>query len=301
MEQLSYAQKQRLSYIDFRLMFVGHFSRAEVVAHFKMGLSNATRDINLYKELAGENLVYDNAEKRYFQTSFFKPLFDYDAQKALSQLTHNFSDSIDIMEDVRFPVETPSQLAVPDIHIVSKLTQSALNNKAVSIGYISLDSGPSKRTIVPHTLVNNGLRWHVRAYDMKSHEFRDFVVTRITKAKLLDLAVSESQSKMSDNQWLRIVPLELVPHPQNIKHPKAIELDYNMNDGVLYLDVRAAIAGYLLRRLNVDCSDSARLLSPEHQLWLRNSPTLYGIENLHLAAGYEGNRTQLHSLGNIDV
>lgn len=71
MEQLSYAQKQRLSYIDFRLMFVGHFSRAEVVAHFKMGLSNATRDINLYKELAGENLVYDNAEKRYFQTSFF--------------------------------------------------------------------------------------------------------------------------------------------------------------------------------------------------------------------------------------
>ncbi|WP_305810713.1 helix-turn-helix transcriptional regulator [Photobacterium leiognathi] len=287
MDNLSYAQKQRLAYIDFRLMFVGHFSRSEVVEHFKMGLSNATRDINVYKELAGSNLVYDNAEKRYFQTDSFKPLFDYDAQKALMKLTHHLSDSLEALTDFKFPFEAPSQLSVPDIYTIATLTQAAINQRAVKIDYISLESGESSREIMPHTIVDNGLRWHIRAYDTKSNEFRDFVITRITNAKFSDTKVESHQDKMADNQWLRIVPLELVPHPSNIKYPKAIELDYNMSEGVLHLEVRAAVAGYLLRKLNVDCSSQASLESPEHQLWLRNSPTLYGVDNLQLAAGYE--------------
>lgn len=50
MDNFNYAQKQRLSFIDFKLMFFGHFTRSEVVEHFKMGLSNTTRDITPYKE-----------------------------------------------------------------------------------------------------------------------------------------------------------------------------------------------------------------------------------------------------------
>ena len=301
MDNLSHAQKQRLAYIDFRLMFVGHFARSEVVSHFKMGLSNATRDINLYKELAGVNLVYDNAEKRYFQTEAFTPLFDYDAQKALSQLKHHLGDSLDAMSDVKFPVEAPSHLSIPNIYTIATLTQAALNNKAIKLDYISLESGASSRVIIPHSIVDNGLRWHVRGFDIKSGEFRDFVVTRITRAKIIEQEIKEHQSKMADNQWLRIVPLELVPHPTNIKHPKAIELDYNMQNGALHIEVRAAVAGYLLRKLNVDCSSDASLESPEHQLWLRNSPALYGISNLQLAAGYTPHPSEKNYIGTNHV
>ena len=46
-----------------------------------------------------------------------------------------------------------------------------------------------------------------------------------------------------------MMPLQLIPHPENVKHPTAIELDYGMEKGVLNLNVRAALAGYLLRPL----------------------------------------------------
>lgn len=291
MNNLSYSQKQRLSYIDFRLMFVGHFTRAEVVEHFKMGLSAATRDIKLYKELADINLVYNNAEKRYFQTDLFKPLFTHDPKLTLSKLVNQSTEGTNTITDIKFPFEDPSQLSVPDIYAISSLTQAALNKKAVEVTYTSLSSGDSTRIIIPHSIVDNGLRWHVRAFDLNTEQFRDFVITRITSANLVDLEIEAHQKILADDQWLRIVPLELVPHPNNIQYPKAIELDYGMSEGLLSLNVRSALVGYLLRRWNVDCSENATQSTPEHQLWLRNRPALYGVENIILASGYSEEKT----------
>ncbi|KAB1507404.1 WYL domain-containing protein [Photobacterium damselae] len=291
MDNLNYAQTQRLSFIDFKLMFVGHFTRSEVVEHFKMGLSNATRDINLYKELAAHNLTYNNAEKRYFQTKAFAPLFNHNATETLSKLASKLSGEDSVINGLNIPFETPSQLNAPNASIVAVLTQAALNNKAVKIQYISLSRGKNTRTVVPHSIVDNGLRWHIRAYDCQTREFRDFVISRIAKAELSDNTIFENQTMLADKQWMRFVPLELVPHPKNIMHPKAIELDYSMTDGMLKLEVRAALTGYLLRRWNVDCSENATQRSAEHQLWLANRPTLYGVDNLHLASGYDDETT----------
>ncbi|MEZ8333314.1 WYL domain-containing protein [Vibrio splendidus] len=285
MDNLNYAQKQRLAYIDFKLMFVGYFTRSEVVEHFKMGLSNATRDINLYKEMAAHNLTYDNAEKRYFQTKAFVPLFNHNTNETLGKLANQLSGEDSVINGLGIPFEAPSQLNAPNTSIVAVLTQAALNNKAVKISYVSLSSGEKKRTVVPHSIVDNGLRWHIRAYDCQTNEFRDFVISRITKAELSG-AVLETQTMLADKQWMRFVPLELVPHPNNVNYPKAIELDYSMKDGRLSIEVRAALTGYLLRRWNVDCSENATQTTPEHQLWLANRPTLYGVDNLHLASGY---------------
>ena len=38
---------------------------------------------------------------------------------------------------------------------------------------------------------------------------------------------------------------------------------------------------------NVDCSKNHTLNGPEHHLWLENTQTLYGVENLTLAPGFE--------------
>lgn len=48
-------------------------------------------------------------------------------------------------------------------------------------------------------------------------------------------------------KWSRIFELEIVPHP-SLKHPKTIETNYGMENGVLNIYVRAATAGYALRR-----------------------------------------------------
>ncbi|ALS33277.1 hypothetical protein PTRA_a2160 [Pseudoalteromonas translucida KMM 520] len=286
LNNIGFTQKQRLSYIDFKLFFVGYVTRAEIVSYFEKGLTSATRDINLYKELCPENMVYDSKEKRYFQAAGFRPLFTHDPRKTLVKLSNQITDGFDAIGDTTFPVEAPSQLNIPDIFIVAKLVQAVINQKAVNITYTSLSSGSGERDIVPHSIVDNGLRWHVRAYDRKSNSFRDFVLTRITKAVLEYSEIQPLEVKISDHHWMRMMPLQLVPHPHNVSHPTAIALDYGMDGGKLSLNVRAAMAGYLLRRWNVDCTADAELVGAEYQLWLKNRQTLFGAENLAIAPGY---------------
>ncbi|MCW8864469.1 MAG: WYL domain-containing protein [Colwellia sp.] len=287
MDEFSFAQKQRLAYIDFKLYFTGMVTRSEIVSHFELGLAAATRDLKFYKDNAPKNMAYDNVEKKYFITTQFKPIFKHDARRTLIKLANNISDGFDSIGDTSFPIESPSPLNVTDIDIIAKLSQAIINHKPISVIYTSLSSGSGARELVPHSIVDNGLRWHLRAFDRKSKSFRDFVLTRITKVTILAQTSSPEEDKLEDHQWMRMVPLQIIPHPNNVKHPTAIKLDFGMEKGMLEVNVRAAMAGYLLRRWNVDCSESGLLSGPEYQLYLQNSQTLYGAENLAIAPGYE--------------
>ena len=285
LDSISFAQKQRLAYIDFCLLFKGAIYRQDLINRFQVGLSAGSRYFGIYKELAPDNLSYDSREKRYFQTPQFKPVFEHDARRTLTKLANDISDGFDAIGDIHFPVEAPSSLNVPDIFIVARLVQAILNNKAVSVIYTSLSSGSNARELVPHSIVDNGLRWHVRAFDRKSQSFRDFVLTRISKVTIKDTP-DEDESAQTDTEWQRLIPLQLVPHPKNVEHPTAIEMDYGMVDGCLRLSTNAALVGYLLRRWNIDATEDARLQSPEYQLWLQNYRVLAGIDNLTIAPGF---------------
>ncbi len=285
LEQISYAQKQRLAYIDFCLLFKGSIYRQEIINRFEIGLSASSRDFSIYKELAPTNLIYDTADKRYYQTSTFKPVFEHDARRTLTKLANDISDGFDAIGDIHFPVEAPSSLNVPDIFIVARLVQAILNNKAISVIYTSLSSGSNARELVPHSIVDNGLRWHIRAFDRKSQSFRDFVLTRISKVTLKDTP-NEDESAQADTEWQRLIPLQLVPQPKNVEHPTAMEMDYGMENKQLLIEVRAAMAGYLLRRWNVDCTERSTLKDAEYQLWLQNRFTLHSVQNLAIAPGY---------------
>lgn len=287
MDEFSFAQKQRLAYIDFKLYFTGMVTRSEIVSHFELGLAAATRDLKFYKESAPENMAYDNVEKKYLITTKFKPLFKHDARRTLIKLANNISDGFDSIGDTSFPIESPSTLNVPDINILAKLSQAIINLKPISVVYTSLSSGSGVRELMPHSIVDNGLRWHLRAYDRKSKSFRDFVLTRITNVTILAQTFPPEEGQSEDHQWMRVVPLQIVPHPNNVEHPTAIKLDFGMKKGMLEVNVRAAMAGYLLRRWNVDCSEKATLSGLEYQLYLQNNKTLYGAENLALAPGYQ--------------
>jgi hypothetical protein len=286
LSKIGFAQKHRLAYIDFSLMFKGSIYRQDLINRFEVGLSAGSRDFKVYKELAPNNLKYDTKEKRYFQTEQFNAVFEHNATRTLVKLANDISDGFDAIGDVHFPVESSSNLNVPDINIVARLVQAIINNKAVHIIYTSLSSGSKAREIVPHSIVDNGLRWHIRAFDRKSKSFRDFVLTRISKVTLKDTPVLKEMAP-EDKDWQRLVPLQLVPHPENVKHPLAIELDYAMENNQRIVNVRAAMAAYLLRRWNVDCSTDAKLKGPECQLWLKNSATIANNSNLAIAPGFE--------------
>ena len=52
------------------------------------------------------------------------------------------------------------------------------------------------------------------------------------------------------------------------------------------MKLRAATAGYILRKWSVDCSPDHSLRGHEFRLWLKDPLALYGVKNALLAPGY---------------
>lgn len=285
--QLPQSARDRVAHIDFTLLFKGEAVRSDLVSRFGIAAAQATKDFSLYRELAPGNIFYDQKLKVHKRGSKFVPLFNYDVVRTLATLSQGYGDGFNGVVKPPVACEAPHHLNKPSLSIVAKITEAIYKRKVLRITYVSLSSGETIREIVPHTLVDNGLRWHVRGFDRKHDEFRDFVLTRIKVAEVIDQStLSETELDTQDRQWNRFVELELAPHPR-IQFREAIELDYGMVNGVLKVEVRAAIAGYLLRLWNVDCSNNAILKDGGFQLYLKNRATLYGVKNIMLAPGIE--------------
>ncbi|GHY39809.1 WYL domain-containing protein [Vibrio cholerae] len=288
--QLPQATRDRIAHIDFTLLFKGEAVRADLVDRFSIAAAQATKDFTMYRELAPGNIEYDQKLKLHKRGEAFESLFDYDVVRTLATISQGYGDGFTGKVKPPLACEAPYHLNKPSLSIVAKVTEAIHKGKALRITYVSLSSGETTREIVPHTLLDNGLRWHVRGFDRKHNEFRDFVLTRIKAAFVLEdstlssSVIKESELESQDRQWNRFVELELVPHPR-IEHSEAIELDYGMTGGVLKVEIRAATAGYLLRQWHVDCSTEHSLMGFEYQLWLRNSQALYGVTNLSIAPG----------------
>lgn len=287
LKDLTHGQRSRLAFIDFSLEYFGEVSRADLISRFQTGLAAATRDLASYKQLAPNNAFLDHKARRYLRRDQFSPLFSHNPEAILTGLSQGFGDGLS------FPME-PSEscfdavrLIHPKAEYIAAIMRAIHHRVALQCRYVSISSGESQREIVPHSLVNNGHRWHVRAYDRDSASFRDFVVTRFTDVAILDQSINTLEARQYDKQWNHIVPLSLIAHPA-LAFPQAIELDYAMQDGQLKLEVRAALAGYLLRQWNVDCSPQHQLNGGEYQLALSNHQVLEGIEGLAIAPGWQG-------------
>lgn len=284
---ISRTQRDRLAFIEMRLRFIGNVRRQDLIDRFGIQSAAATRDIAQYKAIAAGNLEYDGKGKVYIRAERFHPIFDFPAGRILTWLSQGYGDagpqlfrSIVATEGVNVPIRIKLEL-------LSTLTRAIHLGVAVQIAYHALSSGLTTREIVPFALANDGLRWHLRAFDRRSGEFRDLVLGRFDGASILPGAVADHEMPAQDIQWNRITELELVPHPANVQHPDTIEAEYGMEGGVLNVRTRAAMAGYLLRRWNVDCTNDHRLKGSEYHLWLRNRQALYGVTNLVIAPGYE--------------
>lgn len=287
-EQLSdinNTQMKRLAHIDFRINFLGSIGRGDLTARYGIKEAAATRDIAEYRKLAPGNLSYDGVSKKYVRSNSFEPVFEFSSSQVLTALLQGLGEDFVGAHKQFIPCEAPAQLQKPSIQVISELSRAIHQKFILQIDYRSIKSGYSTREIIPFTLVNNGLRWHVRAYDRKRSIFGDFVLTRIASAKIIEGEIQEHEMKDNDIQWNRIVELELTAHPR-LEFPETIEYDYGMKNGILKVNIRAAIAGYLLRLWNVDCSKDHSLVHDEVLLSLKNPAALYGVGNNLLAPGY---------------
>ena len=284
LEEIAQAQRERLFHIDFRGWFLGSVSRQNLIARFGIAQAAATRDIALYRQLAPANLDFDPSAKIYRCAPAFSPLFPHDPVRTLTAISEGIGDDAAGEVGGHVRTEHPLRLNHPRIEVIAAVSRAISGQGVLRVAYFSLTSGLSTREILPHALVDTGTRWHLRAYDRLRGRFSDFVLTRIDAAERLPGRPGPAEEREADEQWMRIVRLELAPHP-GLDRPEAVARDYAMVDGVLHVRLRAALCGYALLHWSVDATEDHRLDPARHHLWLRNRAALYGVENLTIAPG----------------
>jgi hypothetical protein len=262
---------QRFEMIEWRAFWLGRVNRSDLEERFGVSTPQASVDLRTYQEAAPNNIEYDSAQKAYVPTSVFQPKFlILSADRYLGQLNAFLNGAIQITDTWfrSLPPVTVMKTVVRSIEpkILRAILKAIEDQHEVDIGYQSLTNSRT-RAIAPHALAFDGQRWHARAWCSHRREFRDFVLTRIQ-------SVGESKASNADPtndvEWNTIVKLQIVPHPKLPEAGKvAIELDYGMEGGKLVLETRAALAFYLIKRLNLDLSDEK--IEPERlQIFLSN-------------------------------
>jgi len=282
---LPHAQKERLAFIDFSLQFFGHITRNDLVERFQTGLAACTRDFAMYRDLAYDNLWLDHSSKQYLRKDSFIALFEHPSDVILTSLSRGFGNGISHYVQPSEQCFDAIQLIHPDSEIIASIMRGIHNQKVCLVNYVSVSSGESQRQFVPHAMINNGHRWHVRGYDCKHQDFRDFVCTRFTAVEVTDQTASAEQTQAADVQFHRNIDLILIPHP-SISNSLAIEMDYDMHDGQKIISTKASLAAYVLRQWQVDCSHGYRFVDQGCQLALENTDVLSYIDNPTLAPGY---------------
>ncbi|KAE9627139.1 WYL domain-containing protein [Aeromonas veronii] len=261
--ELTWDQTLRFRLLEIVLQWEGRLTTNHLMTAFNIGRQQASRDINHYLTYYSPvGLIYDRSLKGYKPTEQFVPRFSEGKVDEYLMLLHREKQhqrqheagllTLPLM-DLRYGhIEI---LDVPNRHIDPKivrgLVQAVRGQLRVDVDYVSLSSEEqSGRNIVPHTLVYDGIRWHVRAYCEKKGVYLDFVMSRFRgEPELLD---TSPHGRDQDLEWNTQVTAVVIPNPTLSTGQQAIiASDYAMPDGKLLLNQRIPLIHYALERMQV--------------------------------------------------
>lgn len=249
-------QRQRLQFIESMVLWEGSVQRQRVHDVFGVSQNHITKDLQLYRKLSPHNLTYDVSSRVWRATRRFKPLVskgDPDEYLNLLQLegTSGKVAGLPVLQHVFSSAATPSPQWPTDPGPLREVMRARHGGKGVRVIYQTLSSPePAERILWPHALVFEGFRWHVRAYDSKREEFRDFVLFRITDAQ----PTTEPAPRRPDEDvaWQTLATVELVPNPKfTPQQQEVVALEYGMTktkneDWCWSAQMRQSLVGYFL-------------------------------------------------------
>ena len=250
----------RYRLIEVIALWEGRLTTNHLVRAFGIGRQQASKDINLYlNEYAPGNLEYDLSLKGYKPATGFKPVFTRGQADEYLQMMHAREDlscafeALDVRELNTEVLRPPSRDLRPAV--LRPILQACREGLRVEIEYTSLNNPePEYRVIQPHTVVHNGMRWHVRAWCEKNSDYRDFVLSRIMDKP--EITLPGEQGADQDKAWQKSLTLKVVPDPRlSDAQQKVIARDYGMTRGVLSIPCRAAMVNYIVQLLRLDDQD----------------------------------------------
>ncbi|WP_347331184.1 WYL domain-containing protein [Marinimicrobium locisalis] len=242
--------EHRYRYTELIAWWEGQVNTRQIIEQFGVSRQQASSDINAYNELTKGNLAYDASRKAWRPSSHFERCYiTDDVTEYLSWIQSGYN----IPAPLILPYESlqlPARQVLPSV--MRGLVEAIRKRRRLDVDYVSL-SNPDRqgRVIAPHTFVNTGLRWHLRAWCEKSSEYRDFVLSRFRGSPEL-LGQSEHTAEQ-DIGWNTEVTLIFSPDPRLPERKREVlEHDYQMTDGHLYRRTRACMVQYLIQEMQVN-------------------------------------------------
>ncbi len=252
--------ERRLELIEFRLHWDGRLNRRDLVEMFGVSAQQASADIARYEELAPGNMEYDRSTKTYVRSGRFKPkLIEPGASTYLNELRLSAEGLTHETWIGHVPPVSilPVQARSVDWRRLRDVVCAIRGGEAIEIFYQSFSkSEPEWRWIAPHALGFDGIRWHARAWCLRSLAFKDFSLARMQGSRgTRTIALNPKD----DKDWSESVDIVVVADPTlTAAQRKAVEIEYGMKDGKLKISVRRAFLLYALRRLGLDVPEDAR-------------------------------------------
>ncbi len=243
---------RRFAYIETQLLWGTGLTARELGLTFGIARQNAQAVLQDYRRCYPANMRYDPQSKRNVITENFTPHFievdpyrflGYQRGMALAGYYHEADDWADL------PFQDADRLLRPTM--ISEALRVLVNalrlQKAAGIVYLA-KRVTGYRLISPHHLVYADNRYHLRAFCHTRQAGRDFVLSRIREATLVD---SDWIPPEHDLDWNTRVTLRFVPHPdlaeksrESLRHAWSLGEAENLS-----ITTRRALGKYLVRRL----------------------------------------------------
>ncbi|KMT64543.1 helix-turn-helix transcriptional regulator [Catenovulum maritimum] len=241
-------------FIEICINWQGYITPACLAKQFNYSAATAKRDLQDYKQEHPDYLDYNNSEKAWFATEKFTLHYSHGNLTEFAQFNTELN-LIEVDQNERYF----DHVLTPPRHINKQIFQqiykACIKNTRLKVNYLSLKSDEfTTRVIQPHTIVFDGLRWHVRAYDEKNQTFLDLNLSRFSAPINTEQTFEyKRKTKQDDYDWQHQVELILVPDPRLSSIQKScIETEFKMQNGELRINCRAALVKYLLIKLRID-------------------------------------------------
>ncbi len=254
---------QRFQFLELLLIWEGSIAATAIKQKFEISLALAAQVIKKYKALYPANLQYQASHECYVASDDFiaqhcsGSLDEYIALTAPASSKINDQSSTQLAQSNDHIVMLSAPMRKIEPKLIRPILKAIREKLRLNIHYASVSNPDySRREIQPHSLVFDGLRWHVRAYCEKNQAFRDFVLSRF-KGECSEILGAASFNQEQDDLWNEILPLEIMPDSRlddNRKRIIAMDYDMKIQNGEYrkVIEVRAALLMYLMQRLRLD-------------------------------------------------
>lgn len=256
----------RLRIMEGVLVWEGEIGNARVRKLFDIQPVQASRLLGEFRLLMGASIVENGRAKVWKLAS--PETFETDI--SLEEYARHTLAGEDTNPNV---IDARVNLTEVRPEFFSALRKASLNKTGVVVGYASMKNPePEERMIFPHSIIQVGRRWHVRAWCAKRKGFRDFTLGRINSISVV--AESAPQTIDDDANWQEVVMVELAAH-RNLS-PEQQEVVRGENFRGLEsrrLPIRACLVQYVIQDLRASV-DPLKEVPPEFQIEVVNAGQL---------------------------